>query len=159
VVESILTSGEFYASAHRDRKVKSPLELVAGMVRASDGEVRRGAEAARLVGDLGQPILRAQPPTGWSETADAVVTAGGMVGRFDAAYRIASGRVAGVRVDTARWARLVQGPNGVDTLTSALLRGPVSATTTAALEQAHAAGATPALLAALVLSSPEFQQQ
>ena len=115
--------------------------------------------AAKLVGDLGQPILRAEPPTGWKETADAVVTAGGMVTRFDVATRVASNRIAGVRIDTARWARLAGGVGGIDALAQDILLVPPSADTRAALVEARDAGATPDLLAALVLSSPEFQQQ
>jgi len=159
VVATILTADEFYAPEHRDTKVKSPLELLAGALRTARADVRLGFAAATLVGNLGQPILRAQPPIGWSETAAAVVSAGGMVTRFDAAYLVASGRIAGVRVDAARWTELAQSTSAVDALTQEILLSSASAATRTALEEARAAGARPALLAALVLSSPEFQQQ
>jgi len=139
--------------------VKSPLELVASALRAAGADVRLGLVPARLVADLGQPILRAEPPTGWQETADAVVTAGGMVTRFDVATQIARNRVPGVRIDASRWASLARGAGGVDALAQEILLAPPSDATRAALVEARDAGATPELLAALVLSSPEFQQQ
>jgi uncharacterized protein (DUF1800 family) len=159
VLRTILESDELFAASSRDAKVKSPLELVASALRAAHADVRGGAVAAKLVGDLGQPILRAEPPTGWAETADAVVTAGGMVTRFDVAARIAQDRVAGVRVDPARWTRLATGPRGIDALAADILLVPPSDATHAALVEARDAGASNDLLAALVLSSPEFQQQ
>lgn len=159
VMRTILESDELFAAPSRDAKVKSPLELLASALRSAHADVRQGMVAAKLVGDLGQPILRAEPPTGWKETADAVVTAGGMVTRFDVATRVASNRVAGVRTDTARWARLASGADGIDALAQDILLVPPSADTRAALVEARDAGATPDLLAALVLSSPEFQQQ
>ena len=159
VMRTILESDELFAAASRAAKVKSPLELMASALRAAHADVRAGFVAAKLVGDLGQPILRAEPPTGWKETADAVVTAGGMVTRFDVATQIARNRVPGVRVDPSRWTRLASGPGGVDALALDVLLVPPSADTRAALIEARDAGATPDLLAALVLSSPEFQQQ
>ena len=159
VVRTILSSDELFAASSRDAKVKSPLELVASALRAAHADVRLGAAAAKLVADVGQPILRAEPPTGWKETADAVVTAGGMVTRFDVASDVARNRVAGVRIDTARWAKLLSGAGGVDALAQEILLAPPSGATRAALVEARDAGATPDLLAALVLSSPEFQQQ
>lgn len=159
VVATILTAEEFYAPASRDAKVKAPLELVASALRVARADLRVAVPAVRLVGDLGQPILRAQPPTGWSETADALVTAGGMVTRFDVAYLVASGAIPGARIDATRWAPLAQDPRGVDAILQEVLLAPASATTRDALEEARAAGASPSLLAALALSSPEFQQQ
>jgi hypothetical protein len=140
-------------------KVKSPLELVASALRAAGADVRLGFGAAKLVASLGQPILRAEPPTGWAETADAVVTAGGMVTRFDVATSVARNRVGGARIDTGRWARLAGGARDVDALAASLLLAPPGADTRAALVDARDAGAAADVLAALVLSSPEFQQQ
>jgi len=159
VMRTILESDELFRASSRGAKVKSPLELVASALRAAGADVRLGLVPARLVADLGQPILRAEPPTGWQETADAVVTAGGMVTRFDVATQIARNRVPGVRIDASRWASLARGAGGVDALAQEILLAPPSDATRAALVEARDAGATPELLAALVLSSPEFQQQ
>jgi uncharacterized protein (DUF1800 family) len=160
VVATILESDEFYAAEHRRAKVKSPLELMASALRAARADVRIALGAVRLVAALGQPILRAEPPTGWKETADAVVTAGGMASRFDVAWLVASNGVQGSRVDTARWSRLASGGDAVAAILREVLPGVApSAATRGALDEARAAGATPTLLAALALASPEFQQQ
>jgi len=157
-VLSILEAKEFYARAHRRTKVKSPLEAVASAIRAAGGEVRLGVEAARLVGDLGQGLLLSQPPTGWSEVASDIVSAGGMVSRFELAYRVASGSVEGVDVDASTWERIVA-VWGAPALASYLLGRAPGPDTLAALEMARRDGASGTLLAALVLASPEFQQQ
>lgn len=159
VLRTILESDELFAPASRAAKVKSPLELVASALRAAHADVRLGFGAAKLVASLGQPILRAEPPTGWAETADAVVTAGGMVTRFDLATAVARNRVGGVRIDVSRWARLAGGSRDGDALAASLLLAPPGADTRVALIEARDAGATADVLAALVLSSPEFQQQ
>jgi uncharacterized protein (DUF1800 family) len=158
VVIGILSAAEFYDPVHRGAKVKSPLELVASALRAAGARVNLGVAAARLVGDLGQGLLLSQPPTGWPEVAAEILSPGGMVSRFDLAYRVASGGIDGVAVDVSRWNPIVR-EFGVRGLSSYLLGREPSASTLAALEHAYAEGAGGTLLAALVLASPEFQQQ
>lgn len=157
-VMSILTSPDFYRPKHRANKAKTPLELVASAIRATGGDMSLGVAASRLVGDLGQPMLRAQPPTGWPETGDEILSPGGMVTRFEFGYLAATNRIEGVQVDAALWEPILD-LWGTDGLAEFLLGKLPSATTRAALEQARADGADPGLLAAMVLGSPEFQLQ
>lgn len=159
VVRAILTADAFYAPQYRGAKVKAPFEFVASALRALGADVRNGVAAARLIGQLGQPPLQSVPPTGWGDVAEDVVSVGGMLGRFDAAYRIASGGVAGARIDATRWAYLGRGWRSVNRLLVSILQQPASIQTRHALEQSAASGANPTVLLALALSSPEFQQQ
>jgi uncharacterized protein (DUF1800 family) len=158
MVAGILTSAEFYDPAFRAAKIKSPLELVASSLRAAGAEVRVGAAAARLVTEVGQGLFLARPPIGWPETAAEFLSPGGMVSRFELASLVASDRIGGVAVDVSRWEPIVQ-TFGVRGLALSLLGREASPATLDALERTSAGGGRAALLAALVLASPEFQQQ
>ncbi len=157
-VASVLLSDQFYEPKYRSNKVKTPLELVASALRATAADVSLGVAASRLVGDLGQPQLRAGPPTGWPETGDEILSPGGMVTRFEFGFLAVTDRIEGARVDAALWEPIVA-IWGTDGLAQYLLGQLPSDTTRAALSQAAADGAEPGLLAAMVLGSPEFQLQ
>jgi uncharacterized protein (DUF1800 family) len=45
---------------------------------------------------MGQPLYMCQPPTGYHNTADAWISAGGLVSRMNFATRVASGNLPGV---------------------------------------------------------------
>ncbi len=157
-VATILLSDEFQSPAYRLKKTKTPLELIASALRATGAEVGQGVGAARLIGNLGQPMLKATAPTGWPETASGILSPGGMSTRFEAGYLLATNNLPGVRIDDGLWAPIVE-LWGIEGLAQYLLGRPAGALTRAALEKAAGEGAAPALLAALVLASPEFQQQ
>ena len=157
-VASILLSDDFYDPAYRANKAKTPLELVASALRATGADVTLGVAATRIVGDLGQPMLRASPPTGWPETGAEILSPGGMVTRFEFGFLAATNRVEGARVDAALWQRILQ-IWGTDGLAQYLLGQLPSETTRDGLRNAAAEGAEPGLLVAMVLGSPEFQLQ
>ena len=100
-----------------------------------------GVPAARLIRDLGQPILLAPPPTGWPELADAVVSSGDMLSRFKAGYRIAAGRLEGVQVDVEAWEYLTASRRGPDRLLQQIVQRPVSIDTRLAVRDARRQGA------------------
>lgn len=157
-VANILLSDSFNEPAHRGNKAKSPLELVASALRASEAEVQLGVQASRLVGDLGQPMLRAAPPTGYPETGAEILSPGGMVTRFEFGYLVAANQIEGVTVHTPMWEPIVS-VFGTDGLALYLLGRFPSQATRDALARAASNGADSTLLAAIVLGSPEFQLQ
>jgi uncharacterized protein (DUF1800 family) len=159
VMRTLLTSRQFSSTRNRAAKVKAPLEFVISALRAVGADVTNGWPAARFVGLLGQSIYEAVPPTGWSELAPAVVSASGMLSRFDAAQRLTTGTVEGTTVDTTQWSGVGTGRSGATKLLSSILFRRSSKATRLAIQHAAEANADPTLLAALVLSSPEFQQQ
>ncbi len=98
VVRVILTSPEFLSpDAHR-AKVKTPLEFVVSSVRALDGEVTQGRGLAMVLAELGMPLYRCQPPTGYPDSASAWVSAGSLLGRMNVALALVTDRVPGVNV-------------------------------------------------------------
>ena len=87
---------EFLATAARDAKFKTPFELVVSAVRTTGADVSDGRPFVQVLQQLGQPLYMCQPPTGYRDTADAWVSAGGLVSRMNFATRLASGGMPGV---------------------------------------------------------------
>jgi len=96
VVRTIVTSPEFLAPAAGDVKFKTPFELVVSAVRATGADVSDGRPFVQVLQQMGQPLYMCQPPTGYRDTADAWVSAGGLVSRMNFATRLASGSMPGV---------------------------------------------------------------
>jgi uncharacterized protein (DUF1800 family) len=100
------------------------------------------------------PLYGCQPPTGYSNTADAWVNTGALLNRMNFAVQLVSGQARGLRVavnamapDTSEATR--------DGLVGTLLGGDVSDSTRQVLAKAE----TPQQMLALVLGSPEFQRR
>jgi uncharacterized protein (DUF1800 family) len=175
MLRTIFTAPELRAAEARGAKVKTPFELVSSAVRALDGHVdARGAAAlARAVGEIGQPLYQATPPTGHPDRAEAWVSTGALLARMNFALALSAGRYPGVRIDVAPLLERVTwaGSDGakprevLDRLLAVLLHDDVTPETRAILvEQSAAAarGGTAAelnRLAALVIGAPEFQRR
>ena len=80
------------------------------------------------------------------------------VGRFELGYFAVTDGIRGAEVLRELWSPILElwGPAG---LAQYLLGRPPGETTLQALEAAATSGASPDLLAAIVLASPEFQLQ
>ncbi len=96
VVRTIVTSPEFLAPAAHDAKFKTPFELVVSAVRTTGADVADGKPLVQVLQQLGEPLYMCQPPTGYHDTSDAWVSAGGLVTRMNFATRLASGTMPGV---------------------------------------------------------------
>ena len=159
VVRAILLHPAFYEARYRGVKTKTPLELVASALRTMDADVANGFAAQRLVDRLGQPLWAARPPTGWPDDEPSLVSVSSMLDRFDAADRLAHGQLDGVSLAPDLWESMLVGRLETDRLLSRGVHRPASRATRLALRRAEHAGATPAVLGALALASPEFQRQ
>ena len=88
VVKTIITSDEFFEA--RGAKVKTPLEFLASAMRATGRDVAGdGRQLLNALMQMGMPLYMCQPPTGYDDTADTWVSAGGLVARMNIAQRIA----------------------------------------------------------------------
>ena len=96
VVTTIVTSPEFLSADVRNAKFKTPFELVVSAVRTSGASVSDARPFVQTLQQLGEPLYMCQPPTGYHDTADAWVSAGGLVTRMNFATRLASGNMPGV---------------------------------------------------------------
>ena len=160
VMRTMLESKEFFSAGAYRAKVKTPLEVIASAVRATGAEVDYAFPLAQRVGQLGEPLYRKIEPTGYSNANAEWVSSASLLGRMNFALALAQNHFPGVKVDASRFdddpratARLV------------LFTDPTEATR-AAIERALADqktkdpnAATPALVAGLVLGSPDFQRR
>ena len=97
--EALFFSPEFWSGAADGAKTKTPLEVAASAARAVGATVTVDTDLPRWVARMGEPLYRAQPPTGYKETADAWVSTGALVARIDFGLALAAGRVKGVSFD------------------------------------------------------------
>jgi uncharacterized protein (DUF1800 family) len=96
VVRTIVTSPEFLAITVRDAKFKTPFTLVVSTMRATGAAVSDTRALVQTLQQMGEPLYMCQPPTGYHNTADAWISAGGLVSRMNFATRLASGNMPGV---------------------------------------------------------------
>jgi uncharacterized protein (DUF1800 family) len=101
VVRTILTSPEFFSADAYRAKVKTPFEFVVSAARATGADVRDARPLARQVEELGMPLYKCQPPTGYKDTADAWVNTGALVGRMNFGLALAANKIRGVVVSNA----------------------------------------------------------
>ena len=66
VMESMLTSGEFWSRGAYQAKVKTPFEMVVSAVRATDATVTSAFVLTNTMQQLGEPLYRKVEPTGYS---------------------------------------------------------------------------------------------
>jgi uncharacterized protein (DUF1800 family) len=111
-LQCVVTAPEFFSKAAYRSKVKTPFELVASAMRATNAVPDRTPRSIQAVAQLGQPLFGRQTPDGWPERGEEWMNAGAMVNRVNFGLALASGRVPGVRVGS------------VDSATKTLLASP-----------------------------------
>jgi uncharacterized protein (DUF1800 family) len=141
VMRTILTSPEFFAADAYRAKVKTPFEFVVSALRATGSDVTDAMPLVQNVRQLGEPLYMCQPPTGYSDKAEAWVNTGALLNRMNFSVQLVSGRMRGVTPGTAT--------------VGAALANDISAATASTLAKAQ----QPAQIAALTLGSPEFQRR
>jgi uncharacterized protein (DUF1800 family) len=165
-VRAVVTSPEFSDPRFYRAKVKSPFEYVVSSIRAVGASTDNALPIARQLAQMGEPLYLCQPPTGYSDSADAWVNTGALVARLNFALQLADNRLPGTWID----ARSLVPPDcatdprrAADALSSALLGGELSDETRRTIERRIECPAndtaTAPLVAGLILGSPEFQRQ
>jgi uncharacterized protein (DUF1800 family) len=183
VLATMFHSPEFWADGTYRAKMKTPLEFVASAVRATGAEVDDALPLTRQLGNMGMPLYGAQPPTGYSMKADTWVSSSALLTRMNFALALTSGKVRGVKVNTAQLAGGASPPDATATLSTmetTLLASDVSKQThDSIIAQITAGSAVPSAtdgkpapklsdrnrppdantIAGLLLGSPEFQKR
>jgi uncharacterized protein (DUF1800 family) len=160
VTRTMLASKEFWSEGAYRAKVKTPFEMVVSAVRALDANVDNAFALANKVGDLGEPLYRKQEPTGYSNLNAEWVNSAALLARMNFALSLAQNKIPGITVDTAKF-----GQGGATEIAQSLLLRDVTPQTRATIEnalkdqQAKSPGPAPALVAGLVLGSPDFQKR
>ena len=160
VMRTMLASKEFWSQGAYRAKIKTPFEMVASAVRALNANVDDAFALANQVGQLGEPLYRKQEPTGYSNLNAEWVNSAALLARMNFALNLAQNKVPGVTVDSARFADADPAQ-----VARTLMLSDLSAQTRSTIEntlkdkKAPAAGTNPAMVAGLVLGSPEFQRR
>ena len=97
-VKAVIDSDEFWQRKHYRAKVKSPFEYAISVVRAAGARIVDPLPLARELEKIGQPLYRAQAPTGYSDLSEAWVSSGALVNRINFAIALATNKMPGVRV-------------------------------------------------------------
>jgi uncharacterized protein (DUF1800 family) len=105
VMQTMLSSKEFWSEGAYRSKLKSPFEMVASAVRALNADVDFAFPLVNQVAQLGQPLYRKQEPTGYSNSSKEWLNSGGLLARMNFALQIADNRVPGVKVEAAKAAK------------------------------------------------------
>ena len=130
VLTALFHSPEFWADGTYRAKVKTPLEFVASAVRVTGAEVDDALPLARQLGNMGMPLYGAQPPTGYSMKAETWVNSSALLNRMNFALALSSGKIKGVKLDSAQlagqWALPVDSTLALPVLENNLLAGDVS---------------------------------
>ena len=155
VLETILTSRVFYSDAAIGQKVRSPIELGVGLLRALEGTTNMVQLATRLR-DLGQMPLYPPNVKGW-DGGRAWINSSTLLGRANlvrAVVEDASTRFGGGSLEA--WLakqNLAAGERAVDFLAELLVSVPL----TAEVRSQLAGSPSPRQLVHLLGSLPEFQ--
>jgi uncharacterized protein (DUF1800 family) len=139
-VQAVIDSPEFWDPKDYRAKVKTPFEYTVSAVRAVDGQIDDPLPLARQLQQMGEGLYLSQPPTGYSDKAEAWVSTGGLMARLNFALALAANKVPGVHVDVTKLA----------------VPDDLSAETRKTIAAKHA---DPVTTAGLILGSPEFQRQ
>jgi uncharacterized protein (DUF1800 family) len=87
VVRTIVTSPELFAPEAYRAKVKTPFEYVVSAVRATGIDTSNAQPLVTAIRALGMPLYGCQPPTGYSDKADAWVNSGALLNRMNCIER------------------------------------------------------------------------
>ncbi|MEP6995187.1 MAG: DUF1800 domain-containing protein [Acidobacteriota bacterium] len=164
-VRVIVESPEFFDPQYYRAKIKSPFEYVVSAIRAVGGATD-GRAVSKQIAEMGEPLYLCQPPTGYSDTSEAWVSSGALLARLNFALSLAQGRLPGTTADTNRLRAQSSGGapgRSVDAAAHSLIGTDVSAETLQTITKQMADGSNgaepSALVAGLILGSPEFQRQ
>jgi uncharacterized protein (DUF1800 family) len=159
VMQTILTSPEFFAPEVYRAKVKTPFEFVVSALRATAADAEDAVPLVRAMQQLGMPLYLCQPPTGYKDTADAWVNAGALVNRMNFALALSSDRLPGISINRAMaFGSDAPSPDlraARGRLIEAILGNDASESTR---EKITKATGVPEI-AALTLGAPEFQRR
>lgn len=101
VYRELFKSPEFWSEKNMGSKIKKPFHLMASMIRALGGTVDTDSvkDFKKLdapLNQMGEPIYRCQPPTGFKDEAEVWVNPGALVTRIQAAMALSHQRVDAV---------------------------------------------------------------
>jgi uncharacterized protein (DUF1800 family) len=108
VMKSMLDSPEFFTEGAYRAKMKSPLEMVAGALRATGAEISSALEVSQGLAQMGQPLYKKQEPTGYSNNGEDWVNSAGLLARMNFAIALGDNKIRGVKIDRDQFAAVAK---------------------------------------------------
>jgi uncharacterized protein (DUF1800 family) len=103
VLKTLAASPEFNSHRYFRNKVKTPTEFVASAFRATGTDPQNpGGLVTLLASNLGQPLYKALPPTGYYITADQWMNTSSLLARLNFADQLTHSRFSGQKFDSLR---------------------------------------------------------
>jgi uncharacterized protein (DUF1800 family) len=171
VLQIILNTQEFYSQGAYEAKVKSPFEYVATALRALGADTDGGGPLPRFMANMGEPIFQYEAPTGYGDDAGTWVNSSALLARINFALTLCLGRIPGTSVDWQALVSEASGDSPRDILIE-LAQGIIGGSLSPVTENTILRGMSDAnegrlfsaerqtrMMAALMISSPEFQRR
>ncbi len=171
-VRAVVTSPKFFDPRYYRAKIKSPFEYVVSAIRAVGAAPDNTLPIARQLAQMGEPLYLCQPPTGYSDAAQAWVNSGALVARLNFALQLSANRLPGTTITLSRLIAPEDAADpgrAVNALSLSLIGGDLSPGTRETVEKRIAnrpaspddpeANTQLPMIAGLILGSLEFQRQ
>jgi hypothetical protein len=175
VLRTMIDSPEFWSKDAYRAKIKTPFELVVSATRAVGADADIPFMLVQWTTRIGQPLYQCEPPTGYSDKAEAWVNTGALLNRMNFSLALTANRLRGAQVEIEP---LLGGPGAanpnatLDLAIEVLLGGQISPQSHETLEKQlvdpqimqailddPVKQVNTAMIAGLVLGSPEFQRR
>jgi uncharacterized protein (DUF1800 family) len=147
VTRALFTSPRFYVPNVRAAKVKTPFELVASALRATNLDVHRPRALIEALRTLGQLPYNESAPTGYPAAREEWVNSGALLARMNFALELAESRAAELP------------DSSPETILAQLMPGIPTGDLANAVRGDLARGSSTARAVGLALGSPEFQRR
>jgi uncharacterized protein (DUF1800 family) len=103
LMQTMLSSPEFWSQGAYRAKIKTPFELVGSAARAANAAVESAFVLGNELQKLGEPLYRKMEPTGYSNLNAEWISTSALLERMNFAIALAHNRMPGVTVADADW--------------------------------------------------------
>jgi uncharacterized protein (DUF1800 family) len=155
VMETMFRSPEFFSEGAWQARVKSPLEMAASTIRATGGEMIDAWPTLQRISEMGQALYGKLEPTGYPDVAETWLSATAVIARMNFAAAVALGQLPGVSVNASRWQAMANSAIAKELLAHDASEQTLDAIATGLADKNY----SPAVVASLVLGSPDFERR
>jgi Protein of unknown function (DUF1800) len=103
ILRTMVRSPEFNSQKYYRNQVKTPLDFVVSVLRATDTNPTNPTALVQTLTKMGEAPYQMQPPTGYPTTADHWMNSGAIVDRLNFSIQFANSKVGGIKYDAPRF--------------------------------------------------------
>ena len=98
VMQTMIDSPEFWGENVYRAKIKSPFEMLASALRATNANIDFTNALSNQLNQLGEPLYRKVEPTGYSNKSSEWMNSASLLGRMNFALNLTNNKVGGVKL-------------------------------------------------------------